>query len=170
MSMITNFSVQYGKTYNVQVAVKNTDGTYLPYGATCSVTTPVFPTTSLQDSQCDDYAVPSNTTQIVAFSYPGAIGYTFQLTGPGLPVGGVEVTNNLRVFTLSQFPGLIAGATYNVRVRLIFDPAVLDGPFGKTCTIVTPGVSRVMETAVKFNAVDFPNPFAENFNIDVTTS
>src|SRR5690606_16703672 len=36
MTQVTDFQVQYGKTYNVEVAVKNTDGTYMPYGAVCS--------------------------------------------------------------------------------------------------------------------------------------
>jgi hypothetical protein len=169
MSLVTAFVVQYGKAYNIKVAVKNTDGTYMAFGSTCSVTTPVFPTTSLQDAQCEDYAVPSNSTILYAISYPGAIAYAFQLTGPGLPVGGVEVVKPTRTFTLSDFTGLVPGATYNVKVRLIFNMSDPAGPYGKTCTIVTPGASRAVET-VKFNAVAFPNPFAENFNIDVTTS
>jgi hypothetical protein len=170
MNLVTAFVVQYGKTYNIQVAVKNTDGTYLAFGSICSVTTPVFPTTSLQDAQCDNYAVPTNATQVYAISYPGAISYVFQLTGPGLPVGGVEIVKSVRTFALNEFTGLVAGATYNVKVRLIFNVADPVGPYGKTCTIVTPGASRVVETKASFNAVVFPNPFAENFNIDVTTS
>ncbi|CAM3448373.1 hypothetical protein FLLO111716_11120 [Flavobacterium longum] len=172
MTMITNFVVQYGKTYNVEVAVKNTDGTYMSFGSACPLTTPLFPTTSLQDAQCDDYAVPNSSTLMYAFSYPGAIGYAFQLTGPGLPPAGVEVVKNVRTFSLSDFAsaGLIPGATYNVKVRLIFNLSDPAGPYGKTCTIVTPGASRIVANKAVFNAVAFPNPFAENFNIDVTTS
>lgn len=172
MTMITNFVVQYGKTYNVEVAVKNTDGTYMSFGSACSLTTPLFPTTSLQDAQCDDYEVPNSGTLMYAFSYPGAIGYAFQLTGPGLPPAGVEVVKNVRTFSLSDFAsaGLIPGATYNVKVRLIFNLSDPAGPYGKTCTIVTPGASRIVATKAAFNAVAFPNPFADNFNIDVTTS
>ncbi|HLA56011.1 MAG TPA: MopE-related protein [Flavobacterium sp.] len=40
MNLITGFTVSSNKTYNVQVAVKNTDGSYLPYGPICTVTTP----------------------------------------------------------------------------------------------------------------------------------
>ncbi len=40
MSMVTAFTVLPSTVYNVEVAVLNTDGTYLPYGATCTVTTP----------------------------------------------------------------------------------------------------------------------------------
>jgi hypothetical protein len=81
MNLVTSFSVQYGKSYNVEVAVKNTDGTYLPYGSVCTVTTPQFPTTSLEDAMCDDYAVPTMDAQIYAISHPGAIAYAFKLTG-----------------------------------------------------------------------------------------
>lgn len=173
MNLVTAFSVQFGKTYNVEVAVRNSDGTYLPYGALCQVTTPLFPTTSLQDSQCDDYIVPSANTQIQAYSHPGAIAYAFLITGPGLAPEGVEVVKNLRVFTLTDFAsaGLIPGATYNVQVRLIFNNTDPDGPYGKTCTIITPGLSRQAGTKeATFDAVSYPNPFAQSFNIDILSS
>jgi len=173
MTMITAFIPQYGKAYNVDVAVKNTDGTYLPYGTVCQLTTPLFPTTSIQDSQCDNglggaYAVPSMSTQIYAFSYPGAIKYVFKLTGPGMPTGQ-EVTKTLRTFNLNDFAGfgLVPGQTYNVNVRLIFNDADPAGRFGKTCSIQAPGSARMI--AEKFNAVAYPNPFESSFNIDVTS-
>ena len=175
MSQITAFPVQYNKTYIVEVAVRNTDGTYLPFGAACQVTTPLFPTTGLQDAQCDNglggaYEVPTLTTQIFANSWPGVIGYAFRLTGPGLPGGNAEVVKQLRVFTLSDFAsfGLQPGAEYSVQVRLIFNANDAAGPYGKVCTIKVPGSARIK--AVDFNAVAYPNPFAENFNIDLTTS
>ena len=171
LDLVTNFVVQYGKTYNVECAVKNTDGTYMPYGSICSVSTPVFPTTSLQDSQCDDYLVSDNNEQIYAISYPGVSAYVFQITGLGLPPQGLEVTHGTRTFTLSDFSGLIPGATYNIRVRMIFNESDPEGPFGKTCTVVTPGLSRVApKSAVAFNAVAYPNPFADSFNVEVTSA
>jgi hypothetical protein len=166
MTQITNFIVQYNKTYNVEVSVKNTDGTWLLYGQVCTVTTPAFPTTSLQDSQCEDYMVPTSSTQIYAISYPGAIAYVFQITGPGI-VTPLEVTKSVRTFTLNDFPGLIAGATYNVRVRLVFNLSDPAGPFGKTCTIVTPGLARQAVSKSAFDVTAYPNPFADNFTIAV---
>jgi hypothetical protein len=175
MNMITAFVPQYNKMYNVEVAIKNTDGSYLPYGSVCQVTTPMFPTTSIQDAQCDNglggsYAVPSMSTQIYAASYPGAIAYVFRLTGGSLPSGGVQVTKPLRVFTLNDFAGMgiVPGETYNVNVRLIFNESDPAGPFGKTCSLTVPGSGKMM--AEKFNAVAYPNPFAESFKIEVTTS
>jgi hypothetical protein len=170
MNLITNFLVQWNKSYNVEVAIKNTDGTYLPYGPVCSVTTPLFPTTSLQDAMCENYAVPTNATQIYAITYPGAISYAFNLTGPGLPLEGIEIVKNVHTFSLNEFTGLIAGAIYDVRVRMIFSMSEPAGPYGKVCTIMTPGLAREAITKTSFDAVAYPNPFASDFNIDITTS
>jgi hypothetical protein len=41
MNLLTNPS--YNATYSVE-ALENTDGTYLPYGPVCNITTPSFPT------------------------------------------------------------------------------------------------------------------------------
>jgi hypothetical protein len=171
MNLITDFPVQYGKIYSVRVAVRNTDGTYMPFGNPCNVSTPLFPTVGLQDSQCSDYIVPNNTSPVYANSFPGAIQYVFQLTGLGLPSGGAEVTKSLRVFSLNDFPQLVPGATYNVRVRLVFNLDDVAGPFGKVCTIVAPGASRqVQPEKAAFNAMAYPNPFAEHFSMEVTTA
>ncbi len=168
MNLVTNFTVRYGKTYTVEAAIRNTDGSYLPYGPACSLNTPVFPTTSLQDAQCSDYAVPTNATQIYAVSYAGAIGYVFSLTGPGM-TAGQEIVKSTRTFCLNDFIGVIPGASYNVKVRLIFNTGDLPGPYGKTCTIVAPGLSRTVQTKTVFDAAGYPNPFAENFHIEVVT-
>ncbi|RZJ28956.1 MAG: T9SS type A sorting domain-containing protein, partial [Flavobacterium sp.] len=168
MNLITAFQPKFGRQYTVEISVRNTDGVYLPYGAPCTVNTPVFPTTSVQDSQCDDFS-PENTGVIIyATSYPGAIAYVFNLSGPALPEQGIEVLRNTRSFKLSDFSGLVPGATYNVRVRLIFNYSDIPGPYGKICTVVVPGSSRMMH--VPFTAVAYPNPFSDSFNLNVTTS
>jgi hypothetical protein len=171
LPLVTNFVVQFGKVFQVRVAVRNTDGTYLPYGSPCNISSPVFPTTSLQNTQCGNYVVPNNTTQIYANSYPGAIAYVFNLSLAG-PETGVEVTKSLRVFTLNDFAGLIApGATYNVRVRLVFNSSDPVGVYGKACTILIPGAAKqIKDAGMAFNAYSYPNPFSDSFNIDVTTS
>lgn len=171
MNLITAFTVRFGKTFNVKISVRNTDGSYLPYGPVCTVSTPLFPSISLQDTQCNNYAVPNYSTQMYAYSYPGAISYVFNLS-LGLPEAGVEVTKYLRAFTLNDFAGmgLIPGAIYNVRVRIIFNTADPAGPYGKTCTIVIPGSSRHIESAaLPFDAVASPNPFTNDFNIKVSS-
>lgn len=176
MSLITTFEVKYNKTYNVEVAVRNTNGEYLPYGNMCTVTTPMFPSTSLSASQCDDgmggaYEVPSMNTPIYAESYPGAIAYAFKLQGAGLPAGGAEVVKQLRTFKLSDFAGMgiIPGETYNVNIRLIFSLEDAQGPYGKTCSIKVPGAARTVKPdfAQNFDATAYPNPFGESYRINV---
>ncbi|RZJ32936.1 MAG: T9SS type A sorting domain-containing protein, partial [Flavobacterium sp.] len=173
MNLVTSFFVQYGKTYNIECALKNTDGTYLPYGAACTVTTPLFPSTSIQESQCDNgdsspYIVPDSNTLVYADSFPGAVGYAFKLVGPGLPASGAVVVKTLRGFRLSDFAGagLIPGASYNASVRLIFNYNDADGPYGKVCVLTVPGLSR---TAHKdWTATTSPNPFADDFSVTIS--
>jgi hypothetical protein len=161
-------------TYNVQVAIRNTDGiTYLPYGPICTVTTPAFPSTFLQSSQCDEYTVPNNATILYAEPFTGAQGYRFRFQNLGEGYTQ-EVDRNLRTVRLSDFTGLTAGATYTVKVALKIN-GVWGSFTGKSCSIIVPGAARVMETEStvakgNFAAVAYPNPFANTFAIQVQTS
>jgi hypothetical protein len=172
MSLLAD--IQYNTTYTVEVAVRNTDGvTYLPYGPVCEVTTPIFPASSLQESQCDDYLVPSNATILYAQSFTGAEGYRFRLQNEGVSYSQ-EVDRNLRVFKLTDFTGLTPGATYAVKVALKIN-GVWGSYTGKSCSIIIPGgaPSRMDEETVvvkgNFAAVAYPNPFATAFAINVQT-
>jgi hypothetical protein len=160
-------------TYNVQVAIRNTDGiTYLPYGSICTVTTPVFPSTFLQSSQCDEYAVPNNATILYAEPFTGAQGYRFRLQNLGEGYTQ-EVDRNLRTVRLSDFTGLTPGATYSVFVALKIN-GVWGSFTGKSCSIKVPGSTTRMDEATvvakgNFAAVAYPNPFASTFAIKVQT-
>ena len=164
MTQITSFEVKFNKTYNVEVAVRNTNGSYLPFGPACSITTPQFPTVSLIDTHCENsegnaFDVPSMNFQILAASYPGVSKYVFKVTGPGLPLAGVEVVKLLRAFSLSDIPGLIPGEIYNVNVRLVFNDTDPVGPFGKTCSVRVPGQTRMAKQPL--TATLYPNPFED---------
>jgi hypothetical protein len=172
MSNLTSF--EYNTTYNVEVGVRNTDGTYLSYGSVCNITTPMFPTVGLEDAQCDDYQVISNTETIFAESYPGAEQYRFLLQNLGQPYNQT-FDRPIRTVTLNNFTGLLPGETYTVRVAIRLNGVW--GPYGKSCSIITPGaarpdeVTRIDESAVnEFKAIAYPNPFATSFAIDVRTS
>jgi hypothetical protein len=166
--------ITYNTTYTVEVAVRDTDGvTYLPYGQECTVTTPIFPASYLQDSQCDDYLVPSNATILYAESFNGAEGYRFRLQNSGL---GYEqsVDRVLRTVRLSDFTGLTPGSTYTVKVALKIN-GVWGSFTGKACSIIPPGATRAIESEAvvvkgNFAAVAYPNPFASTFAIQVQTS
>jgi hypothetical protein len=158
----------------VEVAVRNTDGTYLSYGPVCNITTPLFPTVGLEDAQCDEYPVTSNTEILLAESYPGVEQYRFLLENVGLGYSQT-VDRTLRTVTLNNFTGLQPGTAYTVRVAIRLSGVW--GPYGKSCSVITPGagrpdeVTRVDETATnEFKAIAYPNPFSTHFAIDVKTS
>jgi hypothetical protein len=72
---------------------------------------------------------------------------------------------------LSTVPGIQSGTQYSVSVALEINGTF--GNFGKVCTVTTAGGAKeteVTKTVSPFNAMAYPNPFAENFKLNVTTS
>ncbi|WP_269689231.1 hypothetical protein, partial [Klebsiella pneumoniae] len=53
--------ILYASTYRVEVSLRNTDGTFLPYNAPCDINTPAYPTTQVRAVQCNNYQVTSNS-------------------------------------------------------------------------------------------------------------
>ena len=166
MSLFTN--IDFNTIYNVQVAVRNTDGTYLPYGATCTITTPTMPPTKLVDAQCG--AIIGSLTEIIyADPVTNGSGYRFKITNTqGYNFVLERVT---RTFSLDMIPGLLIGNPYEVQVSAKINGVF--GPYGTACTIITPGTNTriVVETkeevTVKSDIIvyAYPNPFSNNFSV-----
>jgi hypothetical protein len=163
-------NIPYNTLFKVEVAVRNTNGTYLPYGPSCNITTPLFPTTSLQDSQCD-YVAASNNELVYAKLVANATNYRFNFTNTALSYGYTFDTV-LRVFALNTVPGLTPNTTYSVKVAVKIGGVW--GPYNKVCTLTTPGTSKpitaITSTETNFDATAYPNPFAANFKLNVTTT
>jgi hypothetical protein len=167
---MNNFaSVTYNTTYSVRVAFMNVDGTW-NYGPACTITTP-FPTTQIQSSQCGFTAL--NGTQLIwATGVPSSVAtpthYRFRLSNASITYSAT-VDTTTKNFYLNQFAGLLTNTSYNVEVSLEIGGAY--GPYGSLCTVTTPAVFRVnpnVET-IAFNAVVYPNPTSDNFQIEVKT-
>ncbi len=161
--------ILYGTTYRVEVALKNLDGTFLPYNTACNITTPPYPTTQLQASYCAGFAVANGTQFIYANVVSGAAQYRFRL------FDGITYTtpfdNTANRFKLNDFVGLLPSTTYTVEVAVKMPTEPAFGPYGSSCTIITPAVFRTTPTAaIEFKAVAYPNPFATGFYIDVKTA
>ena len=168
--------ILYGTTYRVEVALRNTDGTYLPYNTACNISTPSFPTTNIRPLQCGLTTTTSNTTDINAVIVFPATDYGFRLidniisptySQTFFPSGGIGKVR------LSNFTGLLTCTTYIVQVQLKIGGVW--GPFGPPCTITTSGVgcrtaTHVKSSPIEFNAIAYPNPFASSFLIDVKTA
>jgi hypothetical protein len=163
-------NIPYNTLFKVEVAVKNTDGSYLPYGNSCNITTPAFPTTSLQDSQCD-YSATSNNEMVYAKLVSNATNYRFNFTNSALSYGYTFDTV-LRSFALNTVPGLTPNTTYSVKVMVKIGGVW--GNYSKVCTLTTPGTSKpitaITSTETNFDATAYPNPFAANFKLNVTTT
>ena len=165
LTNIAGFTPEFNTTYSVEVAVKNTNGTYLPYNTVvCNITTPSFPTTQLQLSQCDVTITNPNTT-IFADSYAGATTYRFRFIS-----GSFSYTTDrpLRSFILSSIP-LPGAGSYSVQVSIEINGVF--GPYGKICTLTIPGSARENEaTGNNFQAIASPNPFASTFGLNLSTT
>jgi Secretion system C-terminal sorting domain len=161
--------ILFGTMYRVEVALRNTDGTYLPYNTGCNISTPSFPTSEVQLSQCDYNALSFSET-IIASTVTPATEYRFLLYNTTL---GYSFSKDRFVpnFTLSLFPGLLLGTTYSVQVAVKINGVW--GPYGKICTLTTPAVFKMNvsnSNDFAFKAVAYPNPFASSFLIDVKTT
>ena len=173
MTLLTN--PEFNTNYTVEVAIRNTNGVYLPYGNVCTITTPSFPTTQLQLTQCD-YTALSSSEVLFADSYPGVTTYRFRLSNATLGYA-FTVDRPTRTVTLSLFPGLVASTTYSAQVSVKINGVF--GPFGKICGLTTPvtittrdvvdGTNELSEVK-GFKVVAYPNPFAENFKLNLSSS
>jgi len=186
LSNVVGLSLTYASDYYVSVqSIIRIDGIDYPsnFSTPCIITTPDFPTVSLQASQCSDgnlenpgpYMVPTTGTPIYCDFVSGAT-YEFSLQeydGEN-PVGDpltslVRPTNN---FTLHQVAGVLPNKIYLVSVTLT---SYGQGPIGHACVIQSPAAAREIAPVaggnmkVEFSAVAYPNPFANNFVIDVKT-
>jgi len=161
-------SKAYSTIYLVEVAVKNGDGNYLPYNTGCTITTPGFPTTMLQTSQCKT-TVTSFKQNIYAEYVTGASDYRFLVSRAGFPTYNASIDRPLTYFTMNMFTGLLLGTTYSVRVAVKIGGEW--GPYGPACHITTSGMSlRINESTEDFKAIAYPNPFATDFKLNISSA
>jgi hypothetical protein len=173
LDMLAN--VQYNTAYKIEVAIKDMSGTILPYGAFCTVYTPIISVPKIQLSQCETICT-TNSEMIYSDIVPNATAYRFRLDNY---VSGYThyIERYERSFNLSMFSGLQPNTTYNVRVAAKVN-GVLTG-YGKTCVITTPAISSnarvtfIADTLKPENMIDtplmpklYPNPFSEYFSVD----
>ncbi len=158
----------FATVYTVEVALRNTDGTYLPYSLGCNITTPAFPTTTITAAQCGNHQAVSNTESFVAIYNASATRYRFRLSSTS-PVSSATIVRLPNTFTLSMFPALPAGTMSTIEVSL--EIGGVFGPYGSACTIITPVAPKTIQVVSnEFKAIAFPNPFAEDFMFNVKTS
>jgi hypothetical protein len=178
--------ISYAKTYSVRVR-GFVGGTWGSYGAECNVTTPAFPTTSLQ-SVCGT-TIPSRYTQLFITAVLGASDYEYEFTDVNTSAVFTKLRGNNQInFYLYMAPQAGINKTYNVRVRAIVGGVT--GSYGSVCTITTPPTMARLagdgypeleeqnapknktdlaaEPSVKFNV--YPNPNGGLFNLEISSA
>ena len=164
--------ILYNTFYKVEVALRNTDGSFLAYGSGCNIKTPAHPTTQLTSVYCNNYNVVNNYELISANLISTATSYRFRLfNGAGYDATYTSLNNK---FSLNNFAGIAPGI-YSVQVSVKLPNEPNFGPYGQTCTIVFPGFvsEKVIDEnsidKVEFNVSIYPNPFSDSFNIKTNT-
>jgi hypothetical protein len=161
-------SPQYNTLYNVEVAVRNTNGNYMPYGPLCTVMSPPVPTSKLITSQCGA-TIPVNST-VFADNFVGATTYRFKFENTSLGYM-FEFNRPIRSFVPNTVPGLVlvAGQTYKVSVRI--EVGTVFGPYGTICNVTIPGTAREVEKGVTpLQVFAAPNPYSETFSLNISTT
>ncbi|WP_290842196.1 GEVED domain-containing protein [Flavobacterium sp.] len=165
LTMLERFN--YGTQYQVEVAIKTSNGAWSGYGAPCNVSSPIVPMLN----NCGA-TVSAAGTVVATASLNRATAYRFEITNMTTFVQTI-VDRPSNYFTFNNVPGYVAGALYGVRVSV--QTSGHWSPFGETCTITAPGASRTivkgeeLAPTVAFRAVVYPNPYAESFALDMDT-
>ena len=165
LPMLTKYT--YGTTYLIEVAVK-TSGAYSGFGSPCSVTTPAVPALT----NCGG-VIAAGTSYVYTTSLSHVTSYRFEVTNL-VTNQVVTIDRPTNYFKFDMVPSYAPATQYGVRVAVM--SSGIYSLFGDACEITSPGSARPEgpkeEVVAKaaFTAVAYPNPFAENFNIDVTTS
>jgi hypothetical protein len=149
----------YGATYSIEVAVK-TNGTYSAYGPECAISSPSVP--NINECGLTSYVI--HTTPLSAVTL-----YSFEVTN--LTTNAVQVIDRtVQYFPVSLITGYSPSTQYSIRVALT--TTGIQSDFGGACVINTPAPSRIAKGNVdaEFKAVGYPNPFAANFTLNVTTT
>jgi hypothetical protein len=162
LPMLTRYN--YGSTYLVEVAVKTTGG-YSAYGSACTVYTPSAPVLT----SCGTI-VPTAGSLVYTSSLNSVSQYRFQVTKVSDQTTVTFDTNKYWFSFRVNVPGYTADTGYSVRVAVM--TAGTWSAFGDACEIVSPAASSRNEevTSPTFEALAFPNPFSNEFKLNVTTS
>ncbi len=162
LPMLNRFN--YGSTYMVEVAVKTTGG-YSAYGSACMVNTPAVPMLA----SCGA-VVPTAGSLVYTTSMNSVSQYRFQVTKVSDQTTVTFDTNKYWFSFRVNVPGFTPNVAYSVRIAVMTSGTW--SAFGDACEITSPAAAtRTDEAALPtFEALAFPNPFSNEFKLNVTTS
>lgn len=162
----------YNTDYSISVQysiVSNSSVVWSGYGPECIIKTPFFPTTSLVQSQCGLSTPTSLAQQLNIIAYPGFPSYKVKLDEitAGSVTNSQELVFPYSYFRLNQFSIAQPGKNYNVSVAIKQNGVF--GGYSTGCDVFTP-LSKTIDSDMSFKAGAYPNPFANNFMLDIKTN
>ncbi|TAL57403.1 MAG: PKD domain-containing protein [Bacteroidetes bacterium] len=127
--------VDYGKTYNVEVA-SYVNGNWSSYGPVCTITTLALPATQLIAAHCG--MTLTDMTQYINCVYIAAASdYRYRITHAASGFSTVYTKGTYHsYFQMSNVSGVGYGKTYNVEVAAYVNGVW--GSYGSMCTVTTP--------------------------------
>jgi hypothetical protein len=148
-SFMPQGTILFNTVYRIRVAWFNPEtNQWSPYGPACDIQTPGSELTQLTEQWCDNPAVPSAFTNILADPVAGVSQYYFTITASGY--GAITtLVKNSNSFQLSELPNPhpIVDVQYNVEVRTRVSPeSTLSNP-GGVCFVTLAAPTTVIANA-----------------------
>ncbi|MGC4042143.1 MAG: T9SS type A sorting domain-containing protein [Flavobacterium sp.] len=176
LNAFQGITLAYSTEYSISVRYSILNGSttvWSNYGPECKITTPFFPTTSLVPSQCGLEAATPMDRQLNITPYPGFPHYMVKIDELGNsedPVATQEKEISYSYFKLSDFSLVQLGKRYNISVAIKLNGVF--GDYSTACDLHTAEViaSDLQKTKPVFKAMAYPNPFANNFMINLSTT
>jgi hypothetical protein len=133
-------AIKLSSTYSIAVAVK-IKGVFSDYGTACLVSTPLLPTTKIQNALCGSTLANLNSYLYLQAGVTGNKGYRFRVTR-GSDVRTYDAAGgSYYPFQLKQLlGGATYATTYEVAVSVFYNGAWQ--PYGATCSLTTPAAPQ----------------------------
>ena len=163
-------NIVFATSYTIDVLLK-LNGAWLPdteYGTSCTIVTPPTPGVSKISIPSCGSSTNSLWQSIFAVPITGGQGYKFVFDNG---IRYREYITSSSSMSIHNIPGgPMVGTTYTIRVDILYNNSYVPGR--ETCTLtVLPTATRLTNTVLPvFEVKSSPNPFTDNFILDVNTS
>jgi hypothetical protein len=170
LSAFQGMTIDYVTQYSISVRYKimhNGAELWSNFGPECTITTPSYPVTEINPTQCGMTGVSLDQTfGIVPF--PGFPNYRitlFEQVGENLIPVGAPIIRTVPNFKLNMFPGAQLEKNYSAAVSIQIGGSFRED--GKSCDISTMTVNEMRLSKVQPSVVSYPNPFNDTFNLEI---
>ncbi|WNM20218.1 leucine-rich repeat protein [Flavobacterium capsici] len=173
LTELTTVPIVYNTTYKVNVSAESLLGGVLTFSApgTCYMSSPAEPVLQYESCQNGGLVPSAMTTPLYVTPYTGSPMYRYivenEISGYNQTIE--TITRYVRLSQFNALAPLQAGGTYRIRIQIQLYGVYYEG---QDCEVTVPGgspmPSRVMEQPLE--AVAYPNPFANNFQLNIKTT